>query len=219
MGQVRSAGTGPGQLLRQAARARRGTRPLRRLHRMRRGLVDGLSDHQPSQRRDRLLPSPATRRRSCCRPTAPPRGSTGRAVRCSGAAASARARRYIVEPGRPSSLYTDGLVERRGESLDEGMARLVDGGDAEAGGAPTTRRGGSSSESARRGGSTTTSPSSSCVPRSLNVASRRAVRWQPVISISRATMLDVAERAASRRPRRRRHGPSAARADRWSRCT
>ena len=39
----------------------------------------------------------------------------------------------FVDPGTTLVLYTDGLVERRGESLDEGLARLVDTAQAVAG--------------------------------------------------------------------------------------
>jgi anti-sigma regulatory factor (Ser/Thr protein kinase) len=33
---------------------------------------------------------------------------------------------FAIEPGTTLFLYTDGLVERRGEALDEGLARLVE---------------------------------------------------------------------------------------------
>jgi serine phosphatase RsbU (regulator of sigma subunit) len=44
----------------------------------------------------------------------------------------------FVDPGTTIVLYTDGLVERRGEPLDEGLSRLVqaarglDGGEVPA---------------------------------------------------------------------------------------
>ena len=35
-------------------------------------------------------------------------------------------RRIAVEPGTTMVLYTDGLIERRGETLDDGLMRLRD---------------------------------------------------------------------------------------------
>jgi serine phosphatase RsbU (regulator of sigma subunit) len=37
-----------------------------------------------------------------------------------------RSASLIVEPGTSIVLYTDGLVERRGETLDQGMERLTE---------------------------------------------------------------------------------------------
>jgi serine phosphatase RsbU (regulator of sigma subunit)/anti-sigma regulatory factor (Ser/Thr protein kinase) len=41
-------------------------------------------------------------------------------------------RRYSVSPGSALLLYTDGLVERRGESIDEGFERLIAAAEAAA---------------------------------------------------------------------------------------
>ena len=71
--------------------------------------------------------APATRRRSSCRPTA------RLAARGGGLAAVGRRRRPRPAGGRrrlPDGatllLYTDGLVERRNEAIDEGTARAVE---------------------------------------------------------------------------------------------
>ena len=71
-------------------------------------------------------PLPDILRHSCCFPTAPRSGSTARAARCSGAADRARARRCTSTRAPTIVLYTDGLVERRGEPLDVGLTRLVE---------------------------------------------------------------------------------------------
>jgi anti-anti-sigma factor len=56
-------------------------------------------------------------------------GLTGRAPYRGGVAA--------LEPGATLVLYTDGLVERRGEALDQGLARLVEAVAHHADGPPT----------------------------------------------------------------------------------
>ena len=46
----------------------------------------------------------------------------------------------FVDPGATIVLYTDGLVERRGESLDAGLARLVQAARAVAGQSDSARK-------------------------------------------------------------------------------
>ena len=149
-GHRRGGGDGPGaqrrprprQLLRQAARARRGPRPLRRrrpgcgedssmayltIDRHSGEVAYAVAGHPPP-----LVLLPDGERDVARR---------GEQLACSGAAGRVRAHRCSSTPGTTIVLYTDGLVERRGESLDAGLAtarrRRSDAGRA---GAPRPAR-------------------------------------------------------------------------------
>ena len=82
------------------------------------------AQRRPRHRRACASRTPATRRRSSWTPTGPASGSTA----ARGVPLGARRRRAYSEAPRRSSpgsmlvLYTDGLVEQRGESLDEGSS-------------------------------------------------------------------------------------------------
>ena len=109
--------------------------PRQPVGRDRRGRADGhgaLPRARPRDGRASAAPAPATRRRSCWRPTASPRfleGGRSVAARRGRPRRSAR-RRRPCRPGATLLLYTDGLVERRDVPLDDRLGALRAAGAA-----------------------------------------------------------------------------------------